>query len=244
MSEKKNEGKGAYWLKTDVIAALVAVLLIVATFAALVLVANSHNAGAISVEGDVRRGSEQTFTYQNDKLKQGQEVLWFVNNEKVATCTYDNGAQLKFVPQQTGNTEVRAVAGKFNKTLTVNVMKPLLTISARDLTVTYGEEPHFCYDCDGLLNGDTLESLNCNIVCGSEHCGCGMFEVVAECDGCENYDVVCSNGTLTVLPKELKISTKIVKTYDGKTETECPDLQLEGVADGDEVFVNGDKLYF
>lgn len=237
MSEKKEN-------KSDVIAALVAVLLVVATFGVLIWVASARSVGTISVDGDVRRGSEQTFTYQNDKIQTGQYVHWYVNNEQVATTRYDDGAELNYLPMSEGTTVIRAVAGKYNKILTVNVMKPLLTISARDLTVTYGEEPNFCYDCDGLLDGDTLESLNCNVTCGSEHCGCGIFDIVAECDECCGYDVQCNNGTLTVLPKELKISTKIVKTYDGKTETECPDLQLEGVADGDEVVANFEKLYF
>lgn len=238
MSEKNNESK------MDVLAALIAVALIVATFAALVLVANSRSVGTISVEGDVRRGVEQTVVYENDKIKQGQTVNWYVNNEKVATSAYENGAQLKFVPQAEGTTVIKAVSGKYNKFLTIDVQKPLLKISAKNVTAIYGEQPFFDYEISGLLEGDTVEDLNCNVHCTSEHSGCGIFEISAQCDGCSTYDVECTNGILTVLPKQLHISTQIVKTYDGKTAVDCPTLQLEGVLEGDEVEVFADKLYF
>lgn len=237
MSEKqKNENR------TDALAGVIAVLLIVATFVALIFVASERNVGTISVDGDVRRGTQQTFVYRNAKVKDGQYVQWYVNNEKVATNCYRDGAELEFLPTTEGRTVIRAVAGKYNKSLTVNVMKPLVTISAKDATITYGETPHFDYKIAGVPESDDTAKLNCHVSCDVN--GCGIFEVVASCDECSEYDVECNNATLTVLPKELHLVTQILKTYDGKTETECPELQAEGVLEGDDVIVTADKLYF
>ncbi len=235
MSEKKkNDGR------TEALAGVVAILLIVATFVALIFVASARNAGTISVDGDVRRGTQQTFVYRNAKIKNGQYVQWYVNNEKAATNRYLDGAELEFLPTAEGRTVIRAVAGKYNKSLTVNVMKPLVTISAKNTTITYGETPDFDYEIHGVPEGE--ENPKCKMSCNRD--GCGVFDVVTSCEECTEYDIKCNNATLTVLPKEVRIVTEIFKTYDGKTETECPELQLEGVLDGDDVTVTGEKLYF
>lgn len=224
--------------KTDIIVGIIAVLLIFAVFATLTIIASSRTVGEIAFQGEPRRGSEQLFTYTNDKLKVGDKVDWFVDNQKVATYRYNGETpQLAYTPIQSGKTVVTVVAGKYNQSTVVDVQKPILTIAARNATMTYGDEtPQFEYDCYGLINDDTPESLNCNIVCKSgEIAGCGECDITFEEVDCEDYEIKFQSATLTVLPRELRIANKLEKVYDQTNKLQCSQIELDGVLDGDEV---------
>lgn len=232
--------------KADTWAGVIALIVICAVFAALILAAVARNKGEISYETPTtRRATEQTLVYKNDKLKDGEEVRWFVDGEKIATSAMRKGrATATFVPQTEGEHVVKAYAGKYNASKSLQVLRPLLKICAQDVTITYGETPNLQFTCQGLVDGDTLQSLGLDVTCNAQAQGCGVFPAVVSCNKCETYDVELCDGTLTVLPKQLKIATSVVKTYDGKKDADCSSLQLEGVLDGEEVSAVCDKLYF
>ncbi len=232
--------------RMDTIIGIVTVLIIFAIFGVLMWVASSRNVGEIVYASEVRRGNEQVFSYENDMVKKGDIVNWYVNNTRIKTYTYDgNDIDFVYTPQQEGDITIKVVAGKYNQSRTLQVKKPLLTITAQDITVTYGEEiPPLQYQYDGLLEDDTLESLNCNINCTTQCEGCGVYTIDVECSECDGYEICCNNALLTVLPKELHITNDIVKVYDQTNVLENAQLQLEGILDGDDVTASADKLYF
>lgn len=233
--------------KADTWAGVIALFIICAVFAALIFVAVARNKGEISYQNaTTRRATEQTLIYKNEKLKDGEKVRWYVDGEKIATSTMQKGkTTATFVPQTEGEHVVKAYGGKYNASKSLQVLKPLLKICAQDTTITYGDEvPDLQFTCQGLVGDDTLQSLGLNVACNAEAQGCGVFSAVVSCNKCETYDVELCDGTLTVLPKQLKIASNVVKTYDGKNDVDCSDLQLEGILDGDEVAAMCDKLYF
>lgn len=231
--------------RMDTIVGIVTVLIIFAVFAALILVASARNTGKIEAQGDVRRGSEQIFTYDAEKVKKGDVVNWYVDNVRVATYRYDGEATLAYTPQKEGNLVVKVVAGKYNQSTVVEVKKPLLTISAKDVTMTYGDKmPCLEYECSGFLQGDSLESLNCKVQCITNCSGCGVYKITLDCDECEGYEVQCNDAVLTVLPKEIHVANNLLKIYDQTNVLSCPQIELEGVLEGDDVSAQADELYF
>lgn len=234
--------------RIDTIIGIITVVSIFAIFALVIAFAGNKTVGTIAYEGETRKGHEQVFTYNNPSLKKGDTVKWFVGNECLASYTYNGeNASFAYTPAQVGTTMVRVSAGKYNQATTVQVQKPLLTLTARDATVTYGEEIPLEFDCEGLLGEDTLESLGYNFTCRAEGNGCcGVSEITLEQQPCENcdYEICCKNGCLTVLPREISIANTITKVYDQTDTLLNPNIIAEGVLEGDDVRIVADKLTF
>ena len=124
----------------DVILAIFCVALMFALFATIMVLAGSRTVGKITYEGEVRQGKTQVFSYRTDKVKKGETVTWYVDNVKKDSYNYDGqNADFACTFDKTGNSTVRVVAGRFNQSVTVEVLRPLLTVRAKDVTVTYGE---------------------------------------------------------------------------------------------------------
>lgn len=226
----------------DVILAIFCVALMFALFATIMVLAGSRTVGKITYEGEVRQGKTQVFSYRTDKVKKGETVTWYVDNVKKDSYNYDGqNADFACTFDKTGNSTVRVVAGRFNQSVTVEVLRPLLTVRAKDVTVTYGETtaPVLTFETSGLLPGDTLQKLGCKIQLVAENDGtqCGEWKISVLPFQCEGYDVQTADATLTVLPKQLKITETVQKVYDGTTNLDNTQLKIEGVVFGDDVQV-------
>lgn len=235
--------------RVDTIVGIITIAAIFAIFALVIAFAGSKTMGAITYEGEMRRGSEQVFTYTNPSLKKGDTVKWYVGSECLASYDYNGeNATFAYTPAETGTAVVRVMAGKYNQSAIVNVQKPLLTLTAKNATVTYGDEiAPLEFECEGLLGDDTLESLGYSFTCRADgqNC-CGESEITVEQEPCENcdYEIVCKNGCLTVLPREIHIANTLTKVYD---QTDCllnPYIVAEGILEGDDVRIVADKVTF
>ena len=213
---------------------------------------NSRNfAGAIGSEQELRRGSEQTLSYTIDKadIKNGATVEWTVNGRKVGESTYTKGEPTTFnyTPENTGTIAVKARIGKYSQMSMLEVKPPRLTVTAPNLTVTYGEQiPQINCVVEGFVAGEEGE-IDCTDMCriDTEKLNVGVY-TVEFCKECSymDYETEYVTGTLTVLPRTLNVVEQFDKVYDG-TNTICnPEINLLGVIEGDEVCAECDTLYF
>lgn len=231
---------------------IIVVLAVLATIAGFIIAANIKNnqavsMGEISTPTEMRRGSVQTLTYTASKLKNGDTVTWYVNGEKVAETRFDGKtAKLNYTPDKTGQTAVKAVCGKYSQSKTVEVKKPVLTVSAVDAAVTYGETlPKFDYTVEGFVGEDTKETVKCKFDCNVQGCtGVGVWEISLGGEEPDGYEVHYNTAHLTVLPRVVHIANTVTKEYDQTNTLNAPDLVLDGVLEGDEVRAKCDTLYF
>ena len=232
----------------DWIVGIAAILAIVFMFVGLIAAVNRRTVGVIAYASEVRRGSACTLQYlKNDKLKKGDTVTWYVDGERVTSYVYDGeSAEFVYTPTTVGTSTVSVVAGKYNKTATINVKKPLLTLTAKDITVTYGDEiPQTSFECSGLIGVDTTQSLGLNICCKADEChDVGVYEITFDEVDCADYEIAYNVGHLTIEPRQIEISTLLQKEYDQTNVLQCPSLELCGVLEGDEVCAVADELYF
>lgn len=248
--------------RTDTIVGIVTVVVVLALVAWLFvsISARGNAISAIEADGEARRGRETVFTAEvnSPKIKDGDAVKWYVNGEMVEEGSYVKGEPLKlsYTPIKGGQNYVTAKIGKYSQTAFVDVKNPKLTLSANNLTITYGEEiPRAQFACDGFVDDDCDEMMDYDGECylcddNDERLDCGKLNVGVYRLGLEqnccfkDYDVDYVYGTLTVLPKKLNVCGNFVKTYDSCNVIENPSIKLEGVYEGDEVCAECDRLYF
>lgn len=113
-------------------------------------------------------------------------------------------------------------------TLTIN--KKAVTVTVKDVTITYGEEiPAFSYTVTGLVEGETLSDEAVYSGAGTD---AGVYDIsVSGLTASDNYVVTVKTGTLTINKKTAKADWTIAEsyvyspdgqssptaTYDGKT---------------------------
>lgn len=113
-------------------------------------------------------------------------------------------------------------------TLTIN--KKAVTVTVKDVTITYGEEiPAFSYTVTGLVEGETLSDEAVYSGAGTD---AGDYEIsVSGLTASDNYAVTVKTGTLTINKKTAEVTwtnaenyvyspagqTLPTATYDGKT---------------------------
>lgn len=234
---------------TVAISVLVALLIITAF--GLWWVVNALNgdrqpSAGISCEGEPRRGQELVFTFEpTTELTEGETVVWKVNGVETARQSYCLGTELRwrYVPQSSGAMRVEAIAGKQSASRTVNVARPVLTLSAPQLEVVYGEPlPPLTFSASGFV-GD--EGADCCLLGKCTVDGVGVYTISLD-EQCEylDYEICPSEGTLTVLPRQLSVSGNFVKTYDGSNVITEPNITLDNALEDDDVSVSCDRLYF
>ena len=240
--------------RSDLIVGIITITIFLSLFVwMLISIGNNarNTVGFIAAEKEARRGSEQVLTYTIDKadVKDGAIIEWSVDGQKVGESTYVKGesATFTYTPGQTGTVSVKARVGKYSQTMKMDVLPPRLTVTAPNLTITYGEQlPEFCCVVEGFVAGEESE-IDCSNLCkiDAEKLNAGVY-TVEFANSCEymDYETEYVTGTLTVLPRELSLRDRIVKTYDGSNTVCNPQLRLNGVLDGDEVGAKCDKLYF
>lgn len=113
-------------------------------------------------------------------------------------------------------------------TLTIN--KKAVTVTVKDVTITYGEEiPAFSYTVTGLVEGETLSGEAVYSGAGTD---AGVYDIsVSGLTASDNYAVTVKTGTLTINKKTAEVTwtnaenyvyspagqTLPTATYDGKT---------------------------
>lgn len=248
--------------RTDTIVGIITVAVVMALVVWL-FVSMSIRGNALSnltYAEEVRRGSEQTFTasVNSPKIKDGANVKWYVNGEMVAENTYVKGEPLtlNYTPASGGPTQVTVRVGKYSQGAYLNVLPPKLTVSAPNITVTYGDKlPNFKYECCGFVDEDNQEMMEYDGMCylcdqtderlTADKLDVGVYKLNME-QNCsfKDYEVDYVGGTLTVLPKKLSAQGNFVKTYDQCNTINNPRITLVGVESGDKVTAKCDKLYF
>lgn len=112
-------------------------------------------------------------------------------------------------------------------TLTIN--KKAVTVTVKDVTITYGDTPAFSYAVTGLVEGETLSGEAVYSGAGTD---AGDYVIsVSGLTASDNYAVTVKTGTLTINKKTAKADWTIAEsyvyspdgqssptaTYDGKT---------------------------
>ena len=248
--------------RIDLIIGIITVVATLALIAWLLIAAGSNlkAVGDITTSGDIRRGSNQQFTCEviQDDIKDGEKVIWTVDGKKVQEGEYRKGEPLTltYAPEHTGNTSVSVKVGKYKRSAMLEVLPPVLTISAPNVTVTYGEDlPEMPFTCNGFVGDDNLDNMCYDGTCAvAEYANCcengarlnaGVYKIefTKPCEY-KDYEVNYVYGTLTVLPKQLQVENDIVKEYDQTNYIENVQLELCGIEEGDDVKASCDKLYF
>ena len=240
--------------RSDLIVGIITVAIFLALFLWLLIGMgnSSHNiTGTIASEQELRRGSDQTLTYTLDKddVNDGAIVEWSVNGRKVGVSTYKKGepATFNYTPTTSGSIAVKARIGKYYQTSTLEVKAPVLTVTAPNVTMIYGEQmPQINCVVDGFVEGEEGE-IDCTDMCkvDADKLNVGVYNVVF-CKECSylDYETEYVTGTLTVLPRSLSVTNRFEKVYDGSNTIANPKLNLEGICEGDEVCAICDTLYF
>lgn len=103
--------------------------------------------------------------------------------------------------------------------VTLTISPAEVTVTVKDVTITYGDTPEFSYEATGLLNGDTLSG-------DADYSGAGTDagDYVISVSGLtasDNYAVTVKTGTLTINKKTAKADWTIAENYvyspDGQT---------------------------
>lgn len=103
-------------------------------------------------------------------------------------------------------------------TLTIN--KKAVTVTVKDVTITYGEEiPAFSYTVTGLVEGETLSGEAVYSGAGTD---AGDYVIsVSGLTASDNYAVTVKTGTLTINKKTAEVAWTIAENYvyspDGQT---------------------------
>lgn len=245
--------------RIDFIVGMIIVILAIALFGFLVarIGRNMRNnamsvVGEISTMGEMRRGSEQIFTYNFDTadLTEGESISWTVNGEQVYETVYTEGEPitLSYTPQQTGSLDIVAKVGKYTQAKTVEILAPRLTVQAPDVTIVYGDTlPELRSNIFGFIQTDDVSDFSYDGACVPEadRLDVGVYEIKFDKElNYKDYETDYVYGTLTVLPKQLEVVNEFRKTYDSTNTIENPKLTLSGVVEGDEVCAECDTLYF
>lgn len=112
-------------------------------------------------------------------------------------------------------------------TLTIN--KKAVTVTVKDVTITYGDTPAFSYTVTGLVEGETLSDEAVYSGAGTD---AGVYDIsVSGLTASDNYAVTVKTGTLTINKKTAEVTwtnaenyvyspagqTLPTATYEGKT---------------------------
>ena len=240
--------------RVDLIVGIVTVAIFMSLFLwMLISIGNNtrNTVGTVAVEQELRRGIEQQLVYTIDKndVKDGATVEWSVNGRKIGESTYTKGEPVTFnyTPDSVGTVAVKARVGKYSKMEMLNVLPPRLTVTAPNVTMTYGQDlPQINCVIEGFVEGEECD-LDCTDMCriDAEKLNAGVY-TVDFCRECSymDYEIEYVTGTLTVLPRTLNVVEHFEKIYDGLNTIGDPKINLVGVCEGDEVCAECDTLYF
>ena len=200
-------------------------------------------------DNQVSVGQTSTFTLQtgNFKIANGEKYTWYVDGEKMGEGTYSSGKDLTVdvVAQKVGQGKVVVKGKKWTATANYVALNPSVVITLPHVESVYGQPlPKMDYTVDGLPQGKSLD-FDGKIVPTTEINGTGVYQLGLDKEYKGQYNVSVKGGTLSVLPKELTIKQgQFTKPYDGCDKMKVDDVCLEGVKEGDQVFLLDNTIYF
>lgn len=110
--------------------------------------------------------------------------------------------------------------------VTLTISPAEVTITVKDVTITYGETPAFSYTVTGLVEGETLSGEAVYSGAGTD---AGEYVIsVSGLSASDNYAVTVKTGTLTINKKTAEVAWSIAESYvynDGQT---LPTATYEG----------------
>ena len=125
--------------------------------------------------------------------------------------------------------------GKVEKTF--NITKAPLTVTAKNATIVYGEEPPSAgVEYSGFVGDDNENDLNDSIVFNYNYAPfdkVGIYVIIPGGLSSDNYNITFVEGELTVEPKEISIAWSDASfTYNGSEQ--IPMATANGVENSDE----------
>ena len=109
-------------------------------------------------------------------------------------------------------------------TLTIN--KKAVTVTVKDVTITYGGTPKFECTVSGLVEGETLSGKADYSGAGTD---AGVYDIsVSGLSASDNYDVSFVPGKLTINKKEAKVDWTIAESYVYNDGQPSPTAKYDG----------------
>ncbi|WP_321447213.1 MBG domain-containing protein [uncultured Cohaesibacter sp.] len=167
-----------------------------------------------------------------DTASLGYSSSGLVNSDSISSVTLSSNGATSSADVGTGSYAITASnasgSGLSNYAITyqagtLTVNPKALTVTATDISKTYGDTASLGYTSSGLVNSDSISSvsLTSNGATSSADVGTGSYAITASNasgSGLSNYAITYQAGTLTVNPKALTVTaTDVSKTYGDKT---------------------------
>lgn len=248
-SNEKSSGGAAVKTKKSgdgTVKALAWTLIVLAAIIVLIIVLSNMGTSKGIIKGakSYRYGESNSvnLNLEDYRYRKGDTIVWKIDDKDVQKKDASDKSALVLNTSSVGvgTHKVKAfLDGKEIAEFSMTVNKPLLKIKANDTSVVYGEEiPAPTYTIDGLVDGDTADSLGLvslaesKVKAGDD---AGDYEISFREFESEKYDVEVTAGTVKILPRELTfdISNKLVKEYDGTDTVVLTDIPLQGSVNGD-----------
>lgn len=167
---------------------------------------------------------------------------WVWADGNIVPTVQNSGYTAYYIPEDTTNydwTQIfgwNAAEGRVERTVSVTVNKADLTITAEDISATYGDAvPNYTVSYNGFENGDDASKLrgtlafDCDYVQFSDK---GEYIIEASGYASDNYNIRYIDGTLTVSAKPITVTVQNATSVYGNEIAE-----LKAISDG---IVNGD----
>lgn len=131
---------------------------------------------------------------------------------------------------------------RFSNVTSANITARAVTVTADNISVTYGEAPTLTVTYDGLADGETSLPGTLDFDCDYQPgMNVGSYTVTSKGLIEENYSITYQSGTLTVTHREITVSNikGVEKVYDGNTQAtlDYSKVKLEGKLEGDDLSV-------
>ncbi|MCH5147478.1 MAG: hypothetical protein J1F61_05710 [Clostridiales bacterium] len=132
-----------------------------------------------------------------------------------------NGGEPKFTNAGTYTLTISVAASETYEaatiTVTITVKKAPLTLTAKNATITYGDEPKndgFNHDSSQVLGSDDINTITAGLTYSynyAQYGAVGKYSIILSGVTSENYEITFVPGTLTVNKKEVSV------VWDGDT---------------------------
>ena len=131
---------------------------------------------------------------------------------------------------------------RFSNVTTANITVRAVTVTADNISVTYGEAPTLTVTYDGLADGETSVPGTLDFDCDYQRgMNVGSYTITPKGLIEDNYTITYQSGTLTVTPREITVSKikGVDKVYDGNRQAtlDYSKVKLEGKLEGDDLSV-------
>ena len=201
-----------------------------------------NSTGPVEDKKDIQNtevtGVQESYTYTGNEITPDVVV-----KDGSSTLVADTDYEVSYDNNVNRGTATITITGKGRysgkKTVTFEITKAVLTITAKDKTITYGDVPaNNGVTITGLVNGDTE-----SIVTGLEYSydyeqygNVGTYAITPKAATAGNYDIKFVAGKLTVEPKTVGLTWNDGNLYyNGKAKTVS--AAATGTVNGDEVKV-------